>query len=148
MTPSGKGTSRFIYVIAGISALGGLLFGYDTGVISGAILFIRQDFSLSDTVEEIVVSSVLLGALIGAAFGGVLADRWGRRRVLVFAALIFILGAIGTSLAPTIPLLITGRVVVGSPSVWLPSPPRFTFPNWLPWANGVHWYLSINWPLP
>jgi SP family galactose:H+ symporter-like MFS transporter len=113
MPPSGKGTSRFIYVIAGISALGGLLFGYDTGVISGAILFIRQDFSLSDTVEEIVVSSVLLGALIGAAFGGVLADRWGRRKVLVFAALIFILGAIGTSLAPTIPLLIIGRVVVG-----------------------------------
>ena len=111
--PSDKGTSRFIYVIAGISALGGLLFGYDTGVISGAILFIRQDFSLSDTAVEVVVSSVLLGALIGAAFGGVLADRWGRRKVLIFAAIIFILGAVGTSLAPTLSLLLIGRIIVG-----------------------------------
>lgn len=61
--------TRFVTVVAGISALGGLLFGYDTGVISGAILFIQQDFGLSATLEEIVISSVLLDAVIGAAIG-------------------------------------------------------------------------------
>ena len=70
--------NRFVYVAAGISALGGLLFGYDTGVISGAILFIKQDFSLSSNMEEIVVSIVLAGAITGAAAGGFLTDRFGR----------------------------------------------------------------------
>ena len=73
--------SRFVYIAAAISALGGMLFGYDTGVISGAILFIRQDFSLSQVQVEFVVSCVLIGALTGAMGGGVLADRFGRRRV-------------------------------------------------------------------
>ena len=66
---------RFVYLATAISALGGLLFGYDVGVISGAILFITKAFSLSPALEEIVVSSVLLGSLVGAAAGGVLADR-------------------------------------------------------------------------
>jgi len=56
----------FVYLAAGISALGGMLFGYDIGVISGAILFIKKDFSLSAGLEEIVVSSVPLGSLVGA----------------------------------------------------------------------------------
>ena len=60
---------RFVYLATAISALGGLLFGYDVGVISGAILFIKQEFALSPTMEEIVVSSVLLGSLAGAAIG-------------------------------------------------------------------------------
>jgi SP family galactose:H+ symporter-like MFS transporter len=104
----------FVYVAAAISALGGLLFGYDTGVISGAILFIKQDFSLSSTLEEIVVSAVLVGAVIGAIVGGSLADRMGRRKTLILTAIIFALGAIGTSLCPTIGWLIAGRVVVGA----------------------------------
>ena len=56
----------FVYVAVGVAAIGGLLFGYDTGVISGAILFIKNQFSLSATMEEIVVSSVLVGAVLGA----------------------------------------------------------------------------------
>lgn len=106
--------TRFVTVVAGISALGGLLFGYDTGVISGAILFIREDFRLTATWEEIVVSSVLLGAVTGAAVGGTLADRFGRRRVLIVTAVIFALGAVGTALAPTVAWLIVGRVIVGA----------------------------------
>jgi SP family galactose:H+ symporter-like MFS transporter len=66
---------HFVYLATAISALGGMLFGYDIGVISGAILFIKKDFSLSPGLEEIVVSSVLLGSLVGAVVGGVLADR-------------------------------------------------------------------------
>jgi len=105
---------RFVIVAAAISALGGLLFGYDTGVISGAILFIRQDFGLSEGWEEIVVSSVLWGAVIGAAVGGTLADRFGRRPILILTAVIFALGAVETALAPTLAWLIAGRVIVGA----------------------------------
>ena len=103
----------FVYVAVGIAALGGLLFGYDTGVISGAILFIKSQFSLSAAMEEIVVSAVLVGAVFGAAAGGVLTNRFGRRKLIILAGMIFTLSAIGTALAPTIPWLITGMVVSG-----------------------------------
>jgi SP family galactose:H+ symporter-like MFS transporter len=115
-TPDGAykgGTNRFVYIAAAISALGGMLFGYDTGVISGAILFIQQDFALSPTLEEIVVSSVVLGAVFGAVAGGTLTDRFGRRIVLIVTAALFALGAVGTALAPTVFWLIIGRVLVG-----------------------------------
>jgi len=106
--------SSFIYIVAAISALGGLLFGYDTGVISGAILFIKKQFMLSTGLEGIVVSSVLLGALIGAVIGGKLTDRFGRRKVIIITAVIFALGAIATALAPTVAWLIAGRIIVGA----------------------------------
>jgi SP family galactose:H+ symporter-like MFS transporter len=107
------GTNRFVYIAAAISALGGMLFGYDTGVISGAILFIQQDFALSPTLEEIVVSSVVFGAMLGAVAGGTLTDRFGRRIVLIVTAALFALGAVGTGMAPTVFWLIIGRVIVG-----------------------------------
>jgi SP family galactose:H+ symporter-like MFS transporter len=110
---SNKRGNRFVYAVVALSALGGLLFGYDTGVISGAILFIRQDFALSDFSVEIVVSSVLFGALIGAAFGGELADRLGRRKAIILAAAIFALAAVLTASVPSVPWLILGRVLVG-----------------------------------
>jgi MFS transporter, SP family, galactose:H+ symporter len=110
-TADGK---RFVYLAAVISALGGMLFGYDIGVISGAILFIKKDFSLSAGLEEIVVSSVLLGSLAGAVGGGILADRLGRRKLLIFTAAVFGLGAIGAALAPDTAWLIIARVVAGA----------------------------------
>ena len=106
-------SNRFVYIAAVISALGGMLFGYDTGVISGAILFIQQDFALSPTLIEIVVSSVVLGAVLGAVAGGTLTDRFGRRIVLIVTAALFALGAVGTAVASTITWLIFGRVIVG-----------------------------------
>lgn len=102
-----------VYAAAAISALGGLLFGYDTGVISGAILFITRDFGLSTPGEEIVVSAVLTGAVLGAATGGRLADRLGRRPLLIATATVFALGAIGSALAPGPRALIAGRVLIG-----------------------------------
>lgn len=104
----------FVYIAAAISALGGMLFGYDTGVISGAILFIRKDFSLTPTQVEVVVSCVLIGALLGALTGGILADRFGRRRVIISTAVLFVFGAIVTAFSPTITLLISGRIIVGA----------------------------------
>ncbi len=98
--PNATDGTRFVYLAAAISALGGMLFGYDIGVISGAILFIKKDFALSSGMEEIVVSSVLLGSLAGAAVGGMLADRLGRRKLLIVTAIVFGLGAIGAALAP------------------------------------------------
>jgi sugar porter (SP) family MFS transporter len=106
-------TGHFVTIIAGISALSGLLFGYDTGVISGAILFVQQDFHLTTFQEEIVVSAVLLGATFGAVVGGRLTDRLGRRSTLLQVAALFILGAIGTALAPTMLWLSMGRLAVG-----------------------------------
>jgi len=78
----------FVYIAVGVAAIGGLLFGYDTGVISGAILFSKAQFLLSSAMEEIVVSAVLVGAAIGA-IGGILTDRFGRRGIIILAGMIF-----------------------------------------------------------
>jgi len=103
----------FVYVAVGIAAIGGLLFGYDTGVISGAILFVQAQFLLSSAMEEIVVSAVLVGAVIGAVIGGILTDRFGRRGLIILAGLIFTASAVATALAPTVTWLIVDRVASG-----------------------------------
>jgi sugar porter (SP) family MFS transporter len=107
-----RGT-KFVYIAALFAALGGLLFGYDTGVISGALIFIKREFGLTTAAEEIVVSSVLLGATIGAIFGGKAADLFGRRRVLLVTAAIFGVGALASAAAPSPTILIVSRVVLG-----------------------------------
>lgn len=111
--PEPQKSNVFVYIAAAISALGGMLFGYDTGVISSAILFIKKEFSLGEKTEEVTVSAVLMGAVIGAAFAGKLADSIGRRKVLIISAIIFAFGSIATALAPNDILLILGRIVVG-----------------------------------
>src|SRR5215467_5505725 len=87
-------SSSFVYVAAVFAALGGLLFGYDTGVISGAVLFITKQFALSTFPTELVVAVVLLGAATGALSGGRIADWLGRRRTLLLTSVIFIAGAV------------------------------------------------------
>jgi MFS family permease len=93
--------------------MGGLLFGYDTGIISGALLFIADDFKLSDTAQQIVVASLLLGAVFGALFGGPLADRIGRRRAIMTAAAIFMVGSLASALATGATFLAIARFVLG-----------------------------------
>jgi MFS family permease len=105
--------SRFVYIAALFAALGGLLFGYDTGVISGALMFIKREFGLTTAAEEVVVSGVLFGATIGAIFGGKAADLFGRRSVLLVTAAIFGIGALASALAPSPTILIVSRVVLG-----------------------------------
>lgn len=103
----------FVYVAAGFAALGGLLFGYDTGVISGAELFLKRDFVLSTFALEVIVSGVLAGAATGALAGGRLADLFGRRRLLIATAIVFAAGAIVCALAVNPWMLVLGRITVG-----------------------------------
>jgi sugar porter (SP) family MFS transporter len=103
----------FVLWIATIGAMGGLLFGYDTGVISGALLFINQTFKPTTLMQEAIVSSVVLGALLGAIFSGRLADLFGRRRMLLTAAIAFITGTTISALAPNIASLIFSRLIIG-----------------------------------
>lgn len=102
-----------IYFISIFAAMTGLLFGYDTGVISGAILFIRHDFQLTSFATEITVSAVLLGALIGSATSGHLADILGRRKILLCVAIAFVVGTLTTAFAPYNSILILGRIILG-----------------------------------
>src|SRR5215204_4026993 len=104
------GGNKLVYFFG---ALGGLLFGYDTGVISGAILFINEEFGLTPFLEGLVVASLLLGAAVGAASAGPLSDRLGRRNIVIIAAILFTIGAVGAALAPNVGVLVFFRVVLG-----------------------------------
>lgn len=103
----------WLYVVAIVASLGGLLSGYDTGVISGALLFINETWILPDTLQGFLVSSVLIGAVIGAATNGVLADIFGRKKIIMATALIFIFGSIMCAFAPNVYVLIISRIFVG-----------------------------------
>lgn len=103
----------FVFVAAVFAALGGLLFGYGTGVISGALIFIKSQFSLSVFQQELVVSVVLLGVVSGALSGGRLADLFGRRLMLLVTSVIFVVGAVICAAAPSLGALLVGRIVVG-----------------------------------
>jgi sugar porter (SP) family MFS transporter len=94
-------------------ALGGLLFGYDLGVVAGALLYIKPEFGLTSAGEGFVTSSLLLGAMIGALGCGALSDRFGRRRVVMGAGVLFGVGALVAALAPVLAVLLTGRLVMG-----------------------------------
>jgi sugar porter (SP) family MFS transporter len=112
-SPSKTYNRRFVYLLASVGALGGLLFGYDTGVISGALLFLRDEFHLGPAMQGMVTAAVLLGAVISSAASGILADRFGRRTMLIFSAVLFAIGAVATGLGPGIFWLVGGRLVVG-----------------------------------
>lgn len=103
----------WLYVVAIVASLGGLLSGFDTGVISGALLFINQTWDLSDYTQGFLVSSVLIGAVIGAGTNGILADMFGRKKIIIATAIIFIIGSILCALAPNIYVLILSRILVG-----------------------------------
>ncbi|KAK9153608.1 hypothetical protein Sjap_001088 [Stephania japonica] len=109
-------TRPYILRLALFAGIGGLLFGYDTGVISGALLYIRDDFpsvQRSTTLQETIVSVAVAGAILGAAIGGWINDRFGRKPSTLAADLLFFVGAIVMALAPTPILIILGRIFVG-----------------------------------
>ncbi|MFF1530516.1 sugar porter family MFS transporter [Cellulomonas sp. NPDC058312] len=115
---------RRLDVITVVATFGGLLFGYDTGVINGALDPMVADLGLTPATEGLVTSSLLVGAAIGALLGGRLADRLGRRRTLVALAVVFFLGAVGSVVAPSFEVMAVVRfllgVAVGGASVTVP----------------------------
>ena len=103
---------RFLF-LAVTASLGGMLFGYDTGVVSGALLYIRKSFHLSATLQGLVTAIALAGAALGSLLAGSLSDRFGRRIVIFGAGMLFVAGALISALAPAFWVLLAGRLIVG-----------------------------------
>lgn len=102
-----------VKLISTIAAVGGLLFGYDTGVISGALLFIRETWTLTAFEQGWIVSSVLVGAILGAILSGSVTDRLGRKKIIVITALVFFAGSLATALAQSPLELMLYRGLIG-----------------------------------
>ena len=108
-----RSAPRYTYLVAAVAALGGLLFGYDIGVISGAEIDLKQAFHLSAGSEELVVAAVLIGSVIGGLFAGKLADWISRRYALLVMAVIYGLGAVLTAISPGYWWFFAFRVLTG-----------------------------------
>ena len=108
-----KQNKRLVIIIAAIAATGGLLFGFDTGVISGAIPFFRDFWTLTDKQVEWIATAGLIGAIFGAAFSGRITDILGRKKVIIVAAIIFGIGALWTGWAGNSTSLFVGRLFLG-----------------------------------
>lgn len=106
-------TPRFVYVLAFFSALGGFLFGYDTGVVSGAMLLLKTEMNLNTLWQELLVSSTVGAAAISALSGGFLNGWFGRRICILLASFIFSAGGVILSVAPNKEVLLVGRITVG-----------------------------------
>ena len=100
-------------MVATIATFGGLLFGYDTGVINGALRPMTADLGLTPITEGIVTSSLLFGAAAGAVGGGRLSDTWGRRKTIILLAILFLVGALACVFAPNFEVMVIGRVILG-----------------------------------
>ncbi|MBC2174645.1 sugar porter family MFS transporter [Listeria booriae] len=127
-TPTSKRTPKaYLRLIAIISTFGGLLFGYDTGVINGALPYMSKagQLNLTPAGEGIVASSLLFGAAFGAVFGGRLSDRNGRRKNLLMLAVVFFVATLGCTFAPNMAVMVVFRVIlglaVGGASVTVPT---------------------------
>ncbi|MCA1760542.1 MAG: MFS transporter, partial [Bacteroidales bacterium] len=115
---------RYLLTISLVTALGGLLFGFDISVISGTIPFIQEFFGLNEILKGWVVSSALIGCILGASFSGRLGDKFGRKKVLMVTALLFGVSAIGSGFSNSISTFvfyrILGGLAVGGASVLAP----------------------------
>jgi len=111
--PKPRVNRGFLTRISFIAALGGVLYGYDMGIIAAAIIFVKRTFSLPTFLEEVVVSIVLIGAMAGALIGGAIAYSIGRRTTLAWAGAIFIVGSVLAPLSPTVAVLILARAIIG-----------------------------------
>jgi sugar porter (SP) family MFS transporter len=108
-----SGGNRFVLRLAIIAALGGFLFGYDTGVISGALLFIKDDLGASQFQQQAFVGALLIGAVVGAVLSGFSADALSRRRTKIVSGAVYVLGALASAAAQDATQLIVARFVLG-----------------------------------
>ncbi|MBN2291787.1 MAG: sugar porter family MFS transporter [Pirellulales bacterium] len=114
--PSGvsdNGSTAYVCGLAAIAALGGLLFGYDTGVISGVIGFLTDRFALDEVMQGWAVSNVLIGCMVGASLAGTLSDRFGRKKMLILAAMLFAVSAIASALPRNLTEFVIARFIGG-----------------------------------
>jgi SP family myo-inositol transporter-like MFS transporter 13 len=103
-----------LYILTAISSLSGFLYGYDIGIISGAMVLIREDFDVSSVWQESVVGSSVAAAAVFALLGGFFNDKTGRKPVIILASLVYTVGALCSGLAPNRSLLLLGRIIVGA----------------------------------
>jgi len=103
----------FIRRVSFIAGLGGILYGFDMGVIAAALIYVRDSFHLSTVMQEVLVIAVLIGVMIGALVGGTIADRIGRRKTLIWGAVLFIVGSILAPLSPNVYVLFVARGLLG-----------------------------------
>ncbi len=108
-----RDTPRYTYLVAAVAAIGGMLFGYDIGVISGAENLLKSEFHLNSGTEELAVAAVLIGAVIGGLIGGPLANRMSRRYTLLMMAVLYGIGAILTSISWDLGSFIAFRILTG-----------------------------------
>ncbi|WP_316790016.1 sugar porter family MFS transporter [Pedobacter frigoris] len=111
--PTTKFNASYIFLVSLVSALGGLLFGFDTAIISGAINFIGPYFKLSQYTLGWAVSCILIGCVIGAAIAGKLCDVWGRKKTLLLCGFLFAVTGIGTALAHSLITFVFFRIAGG-----------------------------------
>jgi sugar porter (SP) family MFS transporter len=155
------GSVRYLYTPVAVAAIGGLLFGFDTAVINGALVFLRHQFALTDSQTEIAASSLLLGCVFGASLAGFTSDRFGRKKVLLAAAALFTVSSIATALPRNIIEFVLARlaggVAIGLASTLSPlyiaeiSPPRIrgllVSVNQLAIVSGILLSYSVNYAL-
>ncbi|MGC2162670.1 MAG: sugar porter family MFS transporter [Silvibacterium sp.] len=106
-------SKRYVSIIAAVAAFSGLLFGFDTAVINGAIVFLRKQFGLTNFQTEMAASALLLGCLFGASIAGSLSDRFGRRKILAAAGVLFAASAIGAAASQNLATFSTMRLIGG-----------------------------------
>ncbi|MGB7745161.1 MAG: MFS transporter, partial [Terracidiphilus sp.] len=138
---------RYVIFLACTAALGGLLFGFDVAIITGAGPFLTRHFGLSEIGQGWAFSSLLFGCVLGSFFAGRLTDRFGRKRMLVWVAVLFALTSIATALAPTFPLFIFARflggVAVGGVSLLSPMYVAEVSPPSMRGRMGTFYQFSI-----
>lgn len=159
--PRPDGHVGYAYLVSAIAAVGGLLFGFDTAIISGAIEFVKAEFALNEHQEGFAVSSILIGCIIGAAMAGAISDRLGRKRVLIATAVIYMFSAILSGLPQTLQHLVLARflggLAVGVSSMVSPmyiaeiAPPhirgRLVSLNQMAIVTGILMAYCVNWLL-
>jgi sugar porter (SP) family MFS transporter len=110
---SPKTLNGLMLMVAVVSAVSGLLYGYDTGIISGALLQIGEEFDTGHAMEQSIAAGILAGAVVGALTCSVLSERWGRHRTILLICVVFIVGSLACSIAPSAILLAAARVLLG-----------------------------------
>ena len=158
---SSGGSRLYVYLVSMVAAVSGLLFGFDIAVINGAIIFLRQQFALSELQTEVAATALLVGCVAGASIAGTLSDRLGRRRILIVSALLFAVSSLGAALPRNLGEFTAARfiggIAIGVASVLAPlyiaevAPPairgRLVSLNQMAIVTGILLAYLVNWAL-